>query len=59
MIKVTCQIPDYSDPAKPEIKVHSHWNIGGFVEIEADGIRYTVNGADLITAVQNAMNKNP
>ena len=58
MIKVTCQLDDYSDPAKPEIKVHSHWCYRNLVEIEAEGRRYTVCGYDMIEAVKNAMNTN-
>ncbi len=58
MIKVTCQLQDYSSPAMPQIKVHSHWNTKRNVELEVDGKRYTVNGEDLITAVQNCMATN-
>ncbi len=58
MIKVTCQLEDYSSPSMPSIKVHNHWNTRRQVELEVDGKRYTVNGEDLITAVQNAMNTN-
>lgn len=25
MIKVTCQLEDYSSPAMPNIKVHNNW----------------------------------
>lgn len=56
LVKVSCQIHDYSEPAKESIKVHSHWNINRFVELEIDGKRYTVNGNELITAIQNCMN---
>lgn len=55
MIKVTCELKDYSEPVKPEIRVHSHWNYNDLVELEVKGERYTVNGRDLITAVENAM----
>lgn len=58
MIKVTCQLQDYSDPAMPSIKVHSHWPSRQQVELEVDGKRYTVDGRDLITAVENAMHTN-
>lgn len=51
LVKVTCQIHDYSEPAKESLKVHSHWNINRFVELEIDGKRYTVNGNELITAI--------
>ena len=55
MIKVTCQISDYSIPAQPEIKIHNHWADSRMVEIEIDGKRYTVSGRDMIQAIQNCM----
>ena len=58
MVTVTCQLEDYSTPAMPQIKVHSHWNTKRYVELEVDGKRYTVVGQDLITAVENAMHTN-
>ncbi len=58
MIKVTCQLEDYSSPAMPSIKVHNNWNTKRNVDIEVDGKCYTVDGNDLIQAVQNAMNTN-
>ena len=58
MVKVTCKITDYSNPAKPEIIVHNHWNNQGFVEIEVEGERFTILGQDMIEAVKNAMNTN-
>lgn len=56
MVKVTCQIEDYSESRKESLKIHSHWNIKRFVELEIDGKRYTVNGNDLKTAIDNCMN---
>ena len=58
MVRVTCQLDDYSQPAKPTIRVHNHWNSKRFVELEVEGKRYTVLGRDLITAVENCMNTN-
>lgn len=58
MVKVSCALEDYSDPRKPPIKVHNHWNTKKMVELEVDGKRYTVVGEDLITAIKNAMNTN-
>lgn len=58
MIKVTCQIPDYSIPAQPEIKIHNHWADRRKVEIEIDGKRYTVSGSDMIQAIQNCVATN-
>lgn len=56
LVKVTCQINDYSEPAKVSLKVHSHWNINRLVELEIGGERYTVNGNELKTAIDNCMN---
>lgn len=47
LVKVTCQINEYSEPTKGSLKVHNHWNINRFVELEIDGKRYTVNGNEL------------
>lgn len=58
MIKVTCELSDYSDPAMPCIKVHNNWISKRRVELEVDGKRYTVDGHDLITAVENCMSTN-
>ena len=58
MIKVTCQLEDYSSPAMPCIKVHNNWISKRQVELEVDGKRYIVDGSDLITAVENCMNTN-
>lgn len=55
-IKVTCEVPDCSIPAKPNIKVHNHWNSSGLVEIEVDGERYAVDGNCLKRAIDNCMN---
>ena len=56
MVKVTCQIEDYSNPSMPCIKVHNSWLTKRQVELEVDGKRYTVDGDELITAVKNCMN---
>ena len=55
-VKVTCEISEYSDTAKPNIRVHSHWNISDFVELEIEGKRYTVSGKQLKIAIDNCMN---
>ena len=54
-MKVTCQLEDYSNPPRPSIKVHNAWNDGEKVELEVSGIRYTVIGEELISAVKRAM----
>lgn len=56
LVKVTCQIEDYSEPRKESLKVHSHRNISRLVELEIDGKRYTVNGNELKTAIDSCMN---
>lgn len=56
MVKVTCQVDDYSEPAKESLKIHSHQHMSGFVEVEIDGKRYTVDGNDLKKAIDNCMN---
>lgn len=58
MVKVICQVEDYSSPSKPCIKVHNNWLSKRQVDLEVDGNRYTVDGRDLITAVENCMNTN-
>ena len=54
-IKVTCEVSTYNNPAKPPIRVHSHWFNDKQVEIEVNGERYEVVGKDLITAIEDAM----
>ena len=55
MIRVTCDVQTYDDPAKPHIRVHSHWYDDKRVVVEVNGERYTVIGKDLITAIEDAM----
>ena len=55
-VKVTCEIHDYSEPSKPNIRVHSHWNDDTFIELEVDGERYTVSAKELVRAINNASN---
>ena len=54
-MKITTEINDYSEPAKPSIRIHNHWNIGRFVELEVNGERYTVKGSELISAINRCM----
>ena len=56
VIKVTCQVESYDEPARPSISVHSHWNIHRFVVLEVMGQTVTVKGNDLIAAINNCMN---
>lgn len=56
-MKVTCEIRDFSEPAKPSVRVHNSWKSNGFVELEVEGKRYTVLGYELIESIKNCMNK--
>ena len=53
-MKVTCEINDYSNPAKPSIRIHNAWNDSDKVELEINGERYTVVAEELISAVKRA-----
>ena len=53
-MKVTCEINDYSNPAKPNIRIHNAWNRDGFIELEVNGERYVVSAAELKSAVERA-----
>lgn len=55
-MKVTCEIKEYSEMERPNIRVHSHWSYDNLVEIEIDGKRYVVDGRELKTAIDNCMN---
>ena len=53
-MKVTCEINDYSNPAKAAIRIHNAWAHSGKVELEINGERYTVVASELISAVKRA-----
>ena len=53
-MKVTIEVTDYSEPAKPCIRVHNVWPAGNKVELEVDGKRYRVVADELISAVRRA-----
>lgn len=53
-MKVTCEIKDYSKPAKSNIRIHNAWGDGEKVELEINGERYTVLAKELISAVKRA-----
>lgn len=53
-MKVTCEITDYSNPAKPNIKIHNAWDNDGRIELEVNGERYVVSAAELKSAVERA-----
>lgn len=55
-MNVTCEINDYSNPAQPKIKVHNAWCYSDtMVELEVEGKRYTVNGIELIGAINKCL----
>lgn len=56
-IKVTNEIPTYNEPARPGIKVHSHWCFSDRVVLEIEDHKVTIVKADIIAAVNNATNK--
>ena len=53
-MKVTIEIDDYSNPARPNIRIHNAWSSSDKVELEVDGKRYTVSSEELISAVKRA-----
>ena len=53
-MKVACEINDYSDPQKPNIRIHNAWANHDCVELEVNGERYTVNAQELISAINKA-----
>lgn len=53
-MKVTCEIKDYSNPAKQSIRIHNAWNYGDRVELEVNGEIYVVSAAELKSAVDKA-----
>ena len=54
-MRVTIEINDYSEPAKPSIRVHGSWNNGKKVELEVDGKFYRVDGEEMRSAISRAM----
>ena len=57
-IKNTAQVETYNEPAKPSIKIHSHWNRPELVELQIgpDDDRIVVSGEELKRAIDNCMN---
>ena len=55
-IKNTSEVNTYNEPAKPSLRVHSHWNRREFVEIQIGEERFVVVGEDLKRAIDNCMN---
>ena len=54
-MKVTCEINDYSEPSKVNIRVHNAWAQSDMVELEVNGERYTVKGNELISAINRCL----
>lgn len=53
-MKVTCEIKDYSNPTKPNIKIHNAWNDSNKVEIEINNEKYIVVADEMISAINRA-----
>lgn len=53
-MKVTCEINDYSNPAKPSIRIHNAYFDKGKVELEINGERYKVDSEELKSAINRA-----
>lgn len=57
-VKVTSIVKSYDEPAKCDIKVHSHWNDKSKIVLELEDKQVTVNAYDLFAAIKNAINTN-
>ena len=53
-MKVTVEIKDYSQPKQPCIRVHNSWCDGEKVELQIKDQYYTVDAAELISAIKRA-----
>lgn len=53
-MKVTIELTDYSNPAKPSIRVHNAVFDSNKVELEVKGERYTLSADELISAIKRA-----
>ncbi len=51
-MKITIEVSDKSATAKPNIRVHNHYNYSDCVELEINGDRQIVNGKELIYAIR-------
>ena len=56
MIKVTCKVEAYDEPAKSSITVNNHWYDNEKVEIIIGEEKRTVLARDLIAAINNCTN---
>ena len=56
MIKVTCTIETYDDPAKTSITVNNHWNSNRFVELIIGDEKRIVRENELKAAIDNGTN---
>lgn len=54
-MKVSVEVDDYSNPAKPSIRVHNAYADRDKVEIEVDGVRHIVMGVELISAIERCL----
>ncbi len=58
MIDVTCKVKNYDNPAKPDMKIHNHWNESDKVVLEINGEMFTFLANDLRCAIENCKNTN-
>jgi hypothetical protein len=56
MVKVTCQVNSYDDPAKQSLMLHNHWNDSNMVVLKIDEIEITVKAKELKAAIDNCTN---
>lgn len=56
MIKVTCEVKTYNEPAKESIRVHNHWNRNEMIELEINNQRYVILAKELKAAIDNCTN---
>ena len=54
--KITIYEIDDEEVADNELSINSHWNYDNFVILKIGNKDYTVDGDDLKTAIDNAMN---
>jgi hypothetical protein len=56
MIKVTCRVESYDNPAKPPMLVNNHWNDNNMVELIIGDEKIIVLAKDLQAAIENCTN---
>jgi hypothetical protein len=56
MIKVTCKVKSYDEPAKTDVTVNNHWYNNGMVEIVIGDEKREVSAKELKAAIDNCTN---